>query len=76
MEKKTKGQTQKELNLALGRLRQMERKLIRIELENRNYKTHLKQMRDKMDYLIKHPSARDTGFGRRSQHKKIRTPEK
>lgn len=76
MNKLKKGEIQKELNLALGRIKQMERKMIRLELINRNYERHLKQMRKKIDYLIKHPYANDTGIGRVGEHKKIKTPIK
>lgn len=67
MEKKTKGQISKELNLALGRLKQMEKKNIRLESVVRNYKTHMKAMKNKLDYLLKHPYAKDTGYGRRKK---------
>ena len=56
-----------------GRYKAMGGKLLRLESINRSYRVHLKAIRDKCDYLLKHPYATDKGVGRKGTHKKIKT---
>lgn len=55
----SKGMIQRKLNLALGRMKQMEKKIVRLELINRNYERHLKHIKGKIDYLLNHPYANE-----------------
>lgn len=59
---KKKYELQRELNLALGREKNLLKKVQKLEVENRNFKHQLTFLRDKINQILKHPFSRKRGL--------------